>query len=188
MQELAQYSPLLLCGIIVFFGALASLSPLSPIEPVLVAVGAVAPRWLLVPLILLAAASHMATKMLVFYGGRKVEKAFKGRSRERFEAVRMRLTGKPALQRGTLFLSSVVGFPPFYLMTAICGTLKMPTREFIILGTAGRLIRFAVLMLLPQLFLSQAIATPRVPTVAAVCTHCSDDNRGAIVVRAPTEP
>ena len=188
MQELAQYSPLLLCGIIVFFGALASLSPLSPIEPVLVAVGAVAPRWLLVPLILLAAASHMATKMLVFYGGRKVEKAFKGRSRERFEAVRTRLTGKPALQRGTLFLSSVVGFPPFYLMTAICGTLKMPTREFIILGTAGRLIRFAVLMLLPQLFLSQAIATPRMPNVAVVCTHCSDDNRGAIVVRAPTEP
>ena len=160
MQELAHQSPLLLCGIVVFFGALASLSPLSPIEPVLVAVGVVAPRWLLLPLVLLAAASHMATKTLVFYGGQKLEKAFKGRSRERFDAARARLTGKPALQRGTLFLSSVVGFPPFYIVTALCGTLKMPLREFLILGTTGRIIRFGVLMLLPQLVRAQPLAEP----------------------------
>jgi membrane protein YqaA with SNARE-associated domain len=166
MRELAQYSPLLLCGIVVFFGALASLSPLSPVEPVLIAIGVVAPRWLLLPLILLAAVSHMATKTLVFYGGRKVEKAFKGRSRERFDSARARLTGRPALQRGTLFLSSVVGFPPFYLVTAICGTVKMPLHEFLILGTTGRIIRFGALMLLPQLFVSQSIIAPATPRVA----------------------
>jgi len=160
MQELAQQSPLLLCGIVVFCGALASLSPLSPVEPVLVAVGLVAPRWLLLPLILLAAVSHMATKTLVFYGGQKLEKAFKGRTRERFDAARARLNGKPALQRGTLFLSSVVGFPPFYVVTALCGTLKMPLHEFLILGTTGRIIRFAALMLLPQLLGAQPLVPP----------------------------
>jgi membrane protein YqaA with SNARE-associated domain len=160
MRDLAQFSPLLLCGITVFFGALASLSPLSPVEPVLVAVGAVAPDWLLLPLVLLAATSHMATKTIVFYGGQKLEKAFKGRFRERFDAARARLTGKPALQRGTLFLSSVVGVPPFYVVTALCGTLKMPLREFLILGTTGRIIRFGALMLLPQLVRAQPLNPP----------------------------
>src|SRR6476661_6386192 len=97
MRDLAQHSPLLLCLITVFFGALASLSPVSPVEPVLVAVAAVAPRWLLLPLILLAVASHMSTKMLVFFGGQKLERAFKGRVRERYDAARARLTGRPSL-------------------------------------------------------------------------------------------
>jgi membrane protein YqaA with SNARE-associated domain len=70
------------------------------------------------------------------------------------------------LQRGTLFLSSVVGVPPFYVVTAICGTLRMPLHEFLILGTTGRIIRFAALMLLPQLFISQSIVPSPTPRVA----------------------
>jgi membrane protein YqaA with SNARE-associated domain len=163
LRDLAQHSPLLLCLITVFFGALASLSPVSPVEPVLVAIALVAPRWLLLPLILLAAISHMSTKTIVFFGGRKLEKAFSGKRRERFEAARSRLTGRPVLQRGTLFVSSVVGLPPFYVVTALCGTLKMPLREFLLVGTTGRTIRFAALMLLPQLFRPQPLAAQPAP-------------------------
>jgi pimeloyl-ACP methyl ester carboxylesterase/membrane protein YqaA with SNARE-associated domain len=168
LRDLAQYSPLLLCFITVFFGALASLSPLSPVEPVLVAIALVAPRWLLLPLILLAAASHMSTKTIVFLGGQRLERAFSGRRRERFEAFRARLTGRPMLQRGTLFVSSVVGLPPFYVVTALCGTLKMPLREFLMVGTTGRTIRFAALMLLPQLFRAAPLAAQTVPPAVTV--------------------
>jgi pimeloyl-ACP methyl ester carboxylesterase len=94
----------------------------------------------------------MSTKTLVFLGGRRVEAAFKGKTRERFDRLRDKIAGRPGLQRGTLFLSSVVGLPPFYLVTAICGTLRMPLRHFVVLATTGRAIRFATLMLLPQLF------------------------------------
>jgi hypothetical protein len=42
----------------------------------------------------------------------------------------------------------------------------MPLHEFLILGTTGRLIRFAALMFLPQLFISQSAVTPVAPRVA----------------------
>ena len=152
MRDLALDSPLVLCLLVMVFGAVSSLMPFSPAEPVLVGVAAVAPTWLLVPLVLLATASHMSTKTLVFLGGRKVENVFGKRNRERFERARARLDGRADLQRSTLFVSSVTGLPPFYLTTALCGTLKMPLRHFLVLAGAGRGIRFAALIFAPQLF------------------------------------
>jgi pimeloyl-ACP methyl ester carboxylesterase len=165
VREFAQSSPLLLCLIIVIVGAVSSLLPMSPVEPVLVAVAVVAPTWLLIPIIVLVTVSHMSTKMLIFLGGRKVEAAFTGRGRERFERARERLSGHPRLQHGTLFVSSVTGLPPFYVITALCGTLRMPVREFLFLATTGRAIRFAALVLAPQLF-RPAVAAAQAPPPA----------------------
>src|SRR5688572_470082 len=151
MRDIALHSPLVLCLLVVVAGAAASLIPVSPVEPILVGVATVAPTWLLLPLIALATVSHMSTKTLVFVGGAQIERAFTGRHRVRFERARGRLAGRHRLRQSTLFLSSVTGLPPFYLTTAVCGTLKMPLRDFLLLGTAGRAIRFAVLILLPQI-------------------------------------
>ena len=152
MRNLALDSPLLLCVLVVIVGATASLFPFSPVEPVLVGVAAVAPPWLLLPLVMLATVSHMSTKMLVFLGGTRVERAFTGRNKERFERARQRLVGRDRLQQTTLFVSSVTGLPPFYLTTALCGALRMPVSRFLILATTGRAIRFAALIFVPQLF------------------------------------
>lgn len=156
MFDYANLSPLLLCVIALFFSALASLVPVSPAEPVLVALALVSPRWLLLPLLLLSTGGHMATKTLIFMGGGQVEKIFKGKHRPKFEKLRDRLNGRRDLQRLTLFVSSVVGIPPFYIITALCGTLKMPMREWFVIATAGRLIRFGVLLYLPQHFRADA--------------------------------
>jgi membrane protein YqaA with SNARE-associated domain len=142
----------MLCVLVVVVAAISNLTPVSPVEPWLIGVAAVAPRWLIVPLIALVTVSTISAKTLVFLGGRKVGASFTGRARERFDRLRLRVEDKPHLQRGTLFLSSVVGLPPFYVITALCGSLKMPLRHFIFLATAGRALRFAVLMLAPQLF------------------------------------
>ena len=152
MHDFALQSPLLLCAVVVIFGAAASLVPVSPIEPILVGVATIAPPWLLVPLVVLATVSHMSTKTLVFIGGAKVEKAVSGRNRERFARARARLAGRDRLQQSTLILSSVTGLPPFYLTTALCGALAMPLPQFLIVATSGRAIRFAVLIFIPQLF------------------------------------
>jgi len=150
-------SPLLLCVLVVVVGATSSLFPFSPVEPWLIGVGLVAPQWLLAPLIALVTLSSMAAKTLVFLGGRRVEVALRGKTRQRFDRLRDRVRERPRLQQGTLFLSSVVGFPPFYLITALCGSLHMPLRRFLILGTAGRAIRFATIMTLPH-FVAQFLA------------------------------
>lgn len=154
MPDISVASPLLLCILAVVVSATSSLFPVSPVEPWLIAVAAVAPHWLLLPLILLVTASSMAAKTLVFLGGRKVQARFTGKTRARFEALQARMNGRPRAQLATLFTSSVLGFPPFYLTTALCGTLRMPLRRFVVVATTGRAIRFAVLMLAPQLFRS----------------------------------
>ena len=134
------------------FSAVASLVPVSPAEPVLVALALVSPRWLLLPLLLLSTAGHLATKTLIFKGGGHVEKIFRGKHRLRFERTRDRLNGQRGAQRLTLFASSIFGVPPFYIVTVLCGTLKMPLREWLLLATAGRLIRFGALLYLPHYF------------------------------------
>ncbi len=156
MPDFANLSPLLLCVIAVVFSAVASLVPVSPAEPVLIALALVSPRWLLLPLLLLSTAGHMATKTLIFKGGVHIEKIFKGKHRPMFERTRDRLNGQPGAQRLTLFVSSVVGIPPFYIVTALCGTLRMPLREWLVLATAGRLIRFGAILYAPQFFKSTA--------------------------------
>jgi membrane protein YqaA with SNARE-associated domain len=147
-------SPLLLCVLVVVVGATSSLFPVSPVEPWLIGVAIVAPGWLIVPLIVLVTVSSMAAKTVVFLGGRRVEAAFRGKTRQRFDRLRDEVAGRPRLQRGTLFVSSLVGFPPFYLITALCGTLRMPLRHFVVLATTGRAIRFATLMTVPHLFIT----------------------------------
>ena len=151
MQDYLRSSPLMLCLIVVIFGAAASLLPFSPVEPVLVAVAAVAPRWLLLPLVVLATVSHMSTKTLIFVGGAKARDGLRGRSRVRFDRISARVSGRNGAQRTGLFVSAVTGLPPFYLTTALCGSLRMPLREFLVFATAGRAIRFATLIFLPQL-------------------------------------
>lgn len=159
-------SPLALCILVVVVAATSSLFPFSPVEPWLVGVAAVAPAALLPLLIALVTVSSMSAKTLVFLGGRRAEAAFTGRTRQRFERLRARVADRPNVQNGTLFLSSVVGFPPFYIVTALCGTVQMPLRRFIILATAGRAIRFAAIMLAPQLMLANADEPEPVSVVA----------------------
>lgn len=171
MRDLALQSPLLLCVVTVIFGAASSLLPVSPVEPILVGVAIVAPPWLLLPLVVLATASHMSTKTLVFLGAGRVERVLSGTQRVRLERARVRLAGRLRLQQGTLFLSSLTGVPPFYLTTVICGSLRLPLRHFLVLATIGRAIRFAALMFIPQLFIgvplgAQSVATPPAVTVA----------------------
>ena len=161
-------SPLLLCVLVVVVAAASSLFPVSPVEPWLIGVAAVAPGWLIPLLIALVTASSMAAKTLVFLGGRRVEAKFKGRTRERFEKLRGHVADKPGLQRGTLFLSSLFGFPPFFMITAVCGTLQMPLRLFIALATTGRAIRFSVLMLAPQLIMTPEAHAQAVPAAVRI--------------------
>lgn len=171
MRDLAVHSPLLLCVVTVIFGAASSLLPVSPVEPILVGVATVAPSWLLLPLVVLATASHMSTKTLVFLGAGRVERVLSGAQRVRLERARVRLAGRLRLQQGTLFFSSVTGVPPFYLTTVLCGSLRMPLRHFLVLATIGRAIRFATLLFIPQLFIAEPLgaqsgATPPAVTAA----------------------
>ena len=44
---------------------------------------------------------------------------------------------------GLVFLSSASGLPPFYVISTLAGALRVSFAAFILVGTAGRFLRFA---------------------------------------------
>jgi membrane protein YqaA with SNARE-associated domain len=61
-------------------------------------------------------------------------------------------TRRPANSFATLVLSSVTGVPPFYAVSFMAGVLRLPVAAFLVIGTTGRVIRFAAVFLFPELF------------------------------------
>jgi len=58
----------------------------------------------------------------------------------------------PASGITVVAVSAVTGFPPFYGVSLMAGTLRFPLVAFLTVGTIGRLLRFGAVYLLPSLF------------------------------------
>jgi membrane protein YqaA with SNARE-associated domain len=98
------------------------------------------------PAIVLAASlGQMVAKIGLYYAGQGLLELPRGRYREKIQTVRGKLERwktKPYLIYG---LSSVFGLPPFYLTVLAAGAMKIRLRAFLVIGLAGRLIRFGVI-------------------------------------------
>ena len=68
----------------------------------------------------------------------------------RVAALRDSLGNRPWMAKGTLLSSAILGLPPLYIMSIVCGAIGMGLGSFVVIGSAGRLIHFAVVALLPQ--------------------------------------
>jgi membrane protein YqaA with SNARE-associated domain len=152
MYDITTQSPAALCLLTVAAVGAGGLLPVSPTEPILIAIGSVAPPALRLPLILLATGTAMATKTVVYAVSRGVACAIPPRYAGRLEAVRARLTGRRWSRRCFIAVSSATGVPPFYLVTAASGSLRVPLGDFVLGGTSGHALRFALLIFLPRLF------------------------------------
>ncbi len=51
-----------------------------------------------------------------------------------------------------LFLSAFSGFPPFYVLTVALGATRYNIVRFSIIGFAGRMLRFVLIIAFPQYF------------------------------------
>jgi membrane protein YqaA with SNARE-associated domain len=102
-------------------------------------------------LVLVATAGQMTGKCFVYAAGRGGTRALRlVRRISLLESWRDRLRQSPWHAMGIIFLSSSVGIPPFFLITACAGAAKMNFVRFLIAGTAGRLIRFGIVAALPH--------------------------------------
>lgn len=150
MTDFAALSPLALCLVTAAVAGGGSLLPVSPTEPLLVAVAAVAPSWLLLPLTIIATVSSMLAKVVIYHGGRVATRAIPEKHRDKVEKTREQLTGRPWLRGMVLVASAAAGIPPFYLVTVLCGSLGVPLRDFLIAGMIGRAVRFGTLLYVPH--------------------------------------
>jgi membrane protein YqaA with SNARE-associated domain len=124
-------------------------------EILVLSLPAVAPsRSALFVLLLVATAGQMTGKCVLYWAGRKGNTVLRGRAGEALTKWRQRLEARPSRAVALVLVSSIVGLPPFYLMTLVAGALKMNFLTYLTAGTAGRLVRFGALVTLPQLALT----------------------------------
>ncbi len=58
--------------------------------------------------------------------------------RASFERWRDHMRGRPVISGGLIFVSAAVGFPPFFAMAMVAGTLRINVVVFFVAGLAGR--------------------------------------------------
>jgi membrane protein YqaA with SNARE-associated domain len=125
--------------------------PVMNAEVYLLAVSAASSPALAFPLVLAAGLGQMVAKSTMYLAGRGVLSLPMGKHQERLDAAGRKLQGSRAGPGGFVFLSASTGFPPFYIVSIVAGTLKVPFLVFLLPGTVGRLVRFGLMVLFPQL-------------------------------------
>ena len=140
------------------FSVFSALIPFLNLEFYLAAVSAVAPNSLtyLTAILFIATFGHMIAKGILYGTGRGVLKISWNQSNSKFSTkqikeLQLKMEKTRARNSAFLFFSGVTGLPPFYLVAILAGTLKLNFWNFFICGFAGRLIRLAFVLALPQL-------------------------------------
>jgi membrane protein YqaA with SNARE-associated domain len=102
-------------------------------------------------LVLSASVGQMTGKCGLYWAARRAARRSSSGDGQRLAGWRERLAGRPSRAVTLLFVSSVLGVPPFYLMTILAGGLSVRFRPFFLAGFAGRLVRFSVVVFVPRL-------------------------------------
>jgi len=133
----------------------SALFPWVNAEIIVLSIPAVAPsKAELLFLVLIATTGQMSGKCLLYWASRKGNRALPDRAADVLSKWSARLEARPRKAVALVLVSSIVGLPPFYLVTLVAGALRMNFRSYLIAGTVGRLIRFGALVTLPQVALS----------------------------------
>jgi len=124
--------------------------PVVNTEIYLISVSALSPTDFVGPLVVAATAGQMLGKVGMYLAGRGIMKLKNEKVRGRVVALRDKLGERPWLAKATLFSSATLGLPPLYVMSIACGAIGMGLASFVVIGSVGRLIHFAVVAMLPQ--------------------------------------
>lgn len=128
---------------------LSALVPLINAELYLLAAGALVSP-LVLPLVAMFAAAGQMVGKLVFFGAARGAGRFTGvTGRRRLDRWRERLARWRGAEPALVFVSASVGLPPLAVVSAVAGLTGMRTRTFLLLGFAGRFLRFAVVLAVP---------------------------------------
>lgn len=137
-----------LLGATLVLGAISSVIPLFNMEAYLLVVYAKSSEHAL----LLAAVGSLGQnlgKLVWFYVSRRsldipwLQKQIEAPKRQAtYERWRTRVEGRPAMAGLVTFISAMVGFPPFFAIAVLAGTLRMNVVVFFFTGLAGRTIFF----------------------------------------------
>ena len=140
------------------FSFVSGIIPVLSVELFLLAVGALTRNpWHLLAVALLTALGQLLSKMLLYASGRGMlpsqlhGRLLRTRGLLRLGKLRDRLASYKGSTGWMLFVSAVVGLPPSYLYSIVCGMMGMGLVLFTALSAAGFVIRFVGLVYVPHL-------------------------------------
>jgi membrane protein YqaA with SNARE-associated domain len=100
-------------------------------------------------LAVIVAIGQMIAKIGLYYAARGATELGRstrlGKQLERAQLLVERWRGKPLT---LLSVSAVTGLPPFYLVSLVAGVVRIRFATFLVIGLAGRVIRFVALALI----------------------------------------
>jgi membrane protein YqaA with SNARE-associated domain len=102
-------------------------------------------------LVALMTMGQMTGKSAMYWFSRRAALKPTPRVRDAMARWKGRLDRHPRSALGVVLVSSAVGIPPFYMVSIVAGALNIAFGRFLMVGTFGRLVHFAVLALVPQL-------------------------------------
>ena len=130
---------------------LSGLLPFVNAELYLLAASAAAPKEMALPLIIAATLGQMVAKVAMYAAGRGLVHIPGERMKRWVTEAEAWAAKRPNMGAGLIFVSAASGFPPFYFVSIACGLLKTSLPQFVVMGTAGRFIRFGIVVLGPQI-------------------------------------
>lgn len=135
-------------------GFIGGIVPLVSIEVFIVAMALLlGDPWKMVLVAVLGTIGQMASTAVRYWAGRGVAKVPKGKRLEAgFQKAKARLDKWQDKPLAIIFISSLVGLPPFYFVAILAGTFKLSFRAIMIVGGAARLLRLLAVALAPLLF------------------------------------
>ena len=134
------------------FGAavVSAVVPAVNAEVVLLAASAALPLRYAWVLVVAATLGQMVGKVAMFYGGRGVKFLQRGRLKAKVDALGELMRRRNGATGWFVLTSAATGLPPFYIVSVASGLTGVPVTQFAVLGTLGRFIRFAVVVMFPQ--------------------------------------
>lgn len=118
-------------------------------ELLLLGLAAAAPPVWILPVVMLTTIGQMAGKLLLYLAARGVVRLPGGRAGAWLERAAARVEGHERVGGTVLFASAFTGLPPFYLTAIGAGFTRFHLGQFLLLGSAGRFLRFAAVALVP---------------------------------------
>ncbi len=97
----------------------------------------------------IVAVGQMVGKATMYWLGRGAARVPSERTRRSLAKWEARLRRSPRSVFSFVFLSASTGFPPFYVISVLVGTLRITFWKFFVVGLAGRLLRFGLIAMFP---------------------------------------
>lgn len=108
-------------------------------------------RGALAALVVAVSAGQMTGKTFMYWASRKSTRPYTPMVQRAVDRWRARLQQSPRSVLAVVFVSALVGFPPFFIVSVAAGALGVAFRRFLAIGVAGRLVHFAAVAFVPDL-------------------------------------